>query len=756
MKMMLTSTNCLPAPAVLVQETRLSTPLCALFILTGALLAACGGSNPSNPTTDGPSANPQGYCANARVDLSPPASTVLNDVGGAAANLVKSQSRPGMSDWAPQSLGLRSSSEADFAASDRGVVLPRDRGSTMHGGLRSEDEFDTVLAPAIEHQWTAEPNIFVPEGPIFGDYLVFASGPFSWPGTALDFSMTALDRESGARVWQVVPSQTAQTGALLTLRDTQTSEIIVYGGGGLGIFAVTESGEMRWCSNTGLDFPENPLEGGGIRNHLFGLNYHRPTDSIVGVYSTGDLLAIDRQTGEIIGRGRLNGAPGKPDALNLPQFIIDGAEREFREVFVPDGIEIPEGSSFIQPLIDIILGGAVVVSNFYAADPDSDLLWIAGTLPDEADGTEDGLADFGALNAVRLRKGMGVDQAFDVHCQIRFEGGTASTPALQAGGHRIYTSDTNGNVLAFDQDCDQVWSFNTGSDINASLTVSATDGAIYAPTTDAVVKIEDLGDRAELRWRSNYDKAFVGGELLGPVTRLVGQIRQATGGLVPVGLPIGNLVNVLSAENALFVQGAIGLKLGENPNAFSPIIMATILLDKDTGEVLNATASREESVSVTTADQEGAVYLANSPLRRLFVRGLFRTQNGLLDGLLDAGLAPLLPSVVGGVSKYAPKESFDLLARDASCHAQRRLERWLAEMGLATTSFERSLEAEVARNLLRQARGALAQAVNLGEVSPAESEDISTNLDEAQLALTNAQVARARDEFAATCMALQQ
>ena len=85
------------------------------------------------------------------------------------------------------------------------------------------------------------------------------------------------------------------------------------------------------------------------------------------------------------------------------------------------------------------------------------------------------------------------------------------------------------------------------------------------------------------------------------------------------------------------------------------------LLDRETGRLRYATNQAEESSSVTRVGPDGSIYIAHSPVRHLFTRGL-------LGGVLGDRL---LPPVIGGVSKYGSRRP-DLLARDAFCAAADR------------------------------------------------------------------------------------
>lgn len=706
-------------------------------------LVACHESKP--PGTPDGGIDADGYCGEMQVSFEPAENPVMTEVAGTAKYLIDQRANPVLTQYSPLGIAARSIAEATHP-----VLTANDRYYTLHGGVRSSDEVDVAFPPSFEHLWTAEPDLYLPEGPTFGDEGLYAASAYFFPDTALDYSLVSLDMQTGARRWKVTPGQTGQGGATLVLKDPATGGNVVYGGGSRAIFALEESGKVRWCRNTGFDVPVNPFDVQGIE-HMFGINYHARSDTVVAIYSSGNLIAFDRRSGRIVARLLMPGAPAVPgEPLPIPQPLFTAGERAFRASFVPPGYELPEGYTIIGALTTAILGGGIRVANYYAMDPDSDLLWIASTLGDEADGHIDGQAEYGALYGIRLRNGR-----FDIHCTIPFEGGSASTPDVRPGGDRIYTSDAFGRVLAFDRDCRQLWATEVGQQVIGSLAVSSVGNEIYASTGQDIFKLEDRGDSGPIIWTSKAEQSLVAGASLMPLLLGLNDALDAAGVPLPASARVNNLEIAGIGENGVMVQSALGIQVSaDNALSFLPVAMSMTLLDRVTGEVINATAAQEESVAVISSGQDGALYIGNSPIRRALLRGLLEPgEGGIVPAPLDPVTSLLVPPLVGGVSKYGPRSGFIHFVRDASCLAQRRLEAWQRGGPGASIGFPLSGERASVLNLLGQAAANLAPAFAAGELSGTLQEEIGAALSTAHIEVERNRPAAALEPLGQVCTA---
>lgn len=417
---------------------------------------------------------------------------------------------------------------------------------------------------------------------------------------------------------------------------------------------------------------------------------------------------------------------------------------------------VPDDFSMARVLIDAILGGGDVIANFFSTDPDSDLLWVAATADDLADEVADGLAAFGALYGLRLARTGDPDDAFSIHCEISFEGGSASTPGVKAGGDRIYTADAFGNVLAYDRDCNPLWTIPVGIDegeqVVASITVSSTDNELYAVTPLDVAKITDLGDRARIDWRAELEPAFTAGALLLAAPVAVDNIARSLGFSTPASIVAANMTTAMVAENVVAVAGGLGIKIVQGGPIVLPLSLAMVLLDRETGAVMNATAAQEESIGALVAGRDGDIYLGNSPLRRAAVRGLVEPDNGgVVPAPLDPLTSTLIPPLIGGYSRYAPVEGFDQHARDAACFAQRRLEAWLRGQETVDYPFSESVEAVTVRSLVAQARNSANRALARSELNAERFHSVLAQLDQIQPELQRNDPSRALDAASVAC-----
>ncbi len=125
-----------------------------------------------------------------------------------------------------------------------------------------------------------------------------------------------------------------------------------------------------------------------------------------------------------------------------------------------------------------------------------------------------------------------------------------------------------------------------------------------------------------------------------------------------------------------------------------PDIVGTGILDRDSGKVRAFIGGGEETVAVMSTGPDGAIYLGNSPVRRIFSR------------VLGLSTAPL----VGGITKFASDDPRRLM-RDAACAAAAR-----GRNAAAQTSCEDGVRADAVQvgelidQVRREAPGAVAAA----------------------------------------------
>lgn len=720
------------------QQQIKGTPMLNRQLLAGMLGFLCLAGLPAF-------ANASGYCSQLTVHYGQPQAPASGLMVLPAA-LVKQQNDPDISGYTPATIMQGSAAERDNP-----ILAAGDRFFALHGGVRSADEALVISGPSLEYKWTAEPNAYLPEGPSYGDQGVYFSHVFTFPNSDLDYAMGSVSPETGQRRWIAAPGQFGQGSAPLVLDSPETGGKMIYGGGAEAIFAINEEGQLQWCSETGLPTGDPVLDiNDSIGSHLYGINYQPQGDLLVAIYGTGTLVAFDRATGQRLANYELPGEPA-PDSsgIVLSDVMKDGAENAMRKQFVPPGYVLPDGFSMMDTLIAALLGGGSKVNNYFAVDPDSGALWIAATYDDSADGKTDGVSEFGALYRIESQR-HGKKVSFSVHCAIPFNGGSASTPAVAPGGERIYTSDSFGKVLAYDAECQRRWALDLGEQVVGSLSISSTDKNIYAATGSSVFRIQDAGNSGTLIWRANLGEAFYDGSVLTDTLNSLGSL-ESLGVKLPVKLTTANLDLAAITENAILMEGALGMQIDpDNSLMFGPMAMALIALDKQDGSVLNATPAREETVSVISTSQRGEVYLSNSPIRRVVMRGLAEQAALLGDYYL---INQLVPPITGGISRYGISNHRQV-ARDNACFAERRLTTWLMS-GMGSGDILLAPESPLIHRMLDAGENQLRTAWYNGEVGPLDYHSALSRIQDASDLFQSLQLLAARDKLATACQMLQ-
>lgn len=245
---------------------------------------------------------------------------------------------------------------------------------------------------------------------------------------------------------------------------------------------------------------------------------------------------------------------------------------------------------------------------------------------------------------------------------------------------------------------------NVGSQVAASIAVSADNAEMFAVTRYDIIKLIDHGRSGSIEWRAKLD-AYPGFDNFNALTPTI----TANGILVSVGA---------------------GRRIGEQ-QLMSKFGMG--LLDRDSGELRSFAEGREESIAVSAVGPDGAAYTAGSPVRRAIARAVFG----------DA-----LPPLVGGIHRYRPLR-YDLLARDAACAAAGRAARWLATDPVHKAS-QRDDVAQIGI-LLRQAIDALAPATQRGELAAERSGEIATSLAGALTSLAGMELGVASSHLGNVC-----
>jgi len=523
---------------------------------------------------------------------------------------------PARTTWRPE--GCRS------VPAENDVIGTHSRWRLLHSDIAASDEVSIALAPVFAPDWHTENATFHVTVPVFDKSGNLYAVPYL---PHENIALISLNPDTGARRW-AIPGTGAPVGACapITLDDPDNAgEDVIYVTLKDRAFAVRPDGTTIWDVPTGLT-----LSGVNSRDSTSGNSYLPQRDAIVGLTTGGDLYLLDRKTGAQLLDAPFS-MPGEPSplgpGLTIPANIVAAAE-----ALLDPFINFPPSSTFAD-FLAAILGNGIEVSNSFAIDAHSGRMWVAATAPDAEDGSVDGESALGALYGLDVVDGMGGPE-ISIACRRDFVGGSASTPGIRSDGTRIYVADNSGNVLAIDEDCNEVWSLPLGSQITGSISVASDNDELYASTQTDIVKIKDNGGAGAVVWVADLE------------------VYKST---VPNRENFNTLLASISANGVGFMAG-IGIPPGVLGNLGLPFKVGYGVLDRETGKVRYFADGLDESVAELDAGPDGAYYNANSPIRRAFTLAL-----------AGSATAPL----EGGIRKFAPRR-VDLLVRDAICAAADR------------------------------------------------------------------------------------
>ncbi len=575
---------------------------------------------------------------------------------------------------------------------------------TMHTGPNNSDNVWLAVAPRLELDWVAETSFYAPERSTYDFYV--PEGPtydnegnlyFSPLFPQENVSLVSLDAETGQRNWEIEGNESnnnAGSGAILILNDPDNAgKQIIYHMTYTEAMALKPDGTEIWRTATGLTLPD-VVPGVRSTTHSFGFNYHPQTDSLVGLTINGELLQFDRKTGKKSApMAQVPGSPAVSELPPLPQLIIDASNALTDEVFG----KTPSGLSFFSTIIDVIFGGGSVVTNFFAIDPNTGLIVVAATADDEADGTMDGLSEFGAIYSYELVDDGAGGLEFNRLNSIEFIGGTGSTPSISEDGSRVYVSDNVGNLIALDHELEEIWRYDVGEPLAASVAVSPDNAELYAVTRNDVFKLTDLGDSGRLDWTATLD-AFKDDPDIAIEFNALTPTIAANG----VAISVGGAVPAPISGQSLMVKVGVGL------------------LDRETGKLRSFTEGREESIAVTSVGPQGGIYTASSPVRRVSGKA-FNPEN------------PDVATIIGGISRYKPVRN-DLLVQDATCAAGVRARNAATIAASAPDSAAEDIRQ--IQVLIDQSRAAIGRAVIEGDLDATSAAPLNAGLDRAEANLT--------------------
>lgn len=701
------------------------------------------------------------------------------------AMFVNKHSYVSLTDYMPE--GER---QANYVELENPYIPAADHFYGFHSGLRSTDETHVVYPPVFRETWVSDREAYVPEGPSTDSAgNTYYTHLFPFYGTKMNTLMVSLDAETGARRWQYGPGQIGQGGAPLVLMHPVHGEV-VYSGGAESIVALkAKDGSFLWETPTEISISTSYVDRDGnlvsvdnktdgsmvpfsmkiaIDYHLWGLNYHPATDALVALYSDGSIRVFDRETGHPLKLAdgtfpKIGGAIAKvnDDLPNDPS-LVKYANEAFREGFIDIHPELGEDDvqgDFIENIVAAVLGGEAQISNYFSIDPSSNSIWLASTMADEADGVVDGFAEWGGLFRYDLsRHGNSIE--FAEVCSQAFPGGSASTPTIRADGQRVFVADSFKSVLAIDRDCQIRWQVDIGDQAVGSLGLSSVGSELYVATGNSVQKIQIKQDEsgvesATISWEADLSEGFRAKG--GLFNHLVASINHTFKREIPYQLDVGNLQISGIGDNGIVIQSALGVRLNESGATaaqMAPLVVATNLLDRETGAVLNSSVASEESISVITTASDGSVFIGNSPVRRAFLRGMLlklREEAGLMKG---GFVDQLVPPLSGGIARFFAVNKFDLFSRDLVCSANSRLAN--AIENYLDDGFSAGVKLDWLTTLafLSQAQSHIKHAEQGNEITGFTAQRLLRNLNQAESALSAANYVQAASLLDASCRRL--
>jgi len=617
------------------------------------------------------------------------ASALITPTASAQLTSLKDFDLPAASAWVPE--GCRDVEASSDAQASRATWR------SLHSDVRSSDEITAAIAPVFETEWVSEPDTYNPTGPVFdseGNVYFAPIAPIE------PVVMISIDPDDGSRRWAIPNTTTAVPGfhTPLVLKDpTDPTEEAIFLVMSDRAIAVRPDGSTIW--DVEVPFP--------TAGPIIGIQYHAPTDSLIGVSTDGYLLGISRTTGaltlpvvELPGEA----TPTPPPNLPLPVAGCLAAKIATLTDLAGAGLTIVD-------FINLLLGNGIEVANSFSIDPNTGRLWVAATAPDDLDDNPgDGISEFGALYGIDVVPDGAGYLAYRA-CRADFSGGTAATPTIKADGTRIYAADNDTSVLAYDaRDCTQIWSLDVGEQVFGSIGVSSDNQELYASSRSAVRQLFDRGDHAELGWASAPEVFNIPAPLQGALSHF-------------------NLLLAGVSTTGVSVQVGVGVR---TPARDLPFQQAIVVLDRETGEPKWAAEGLDESVGVMSMAPNGSSYIGNSPLRRIIALCILELQAaGIIPPTIPLPFPPaaITPQPVGGITKYGAQRR-DLFIRDGVCAAEDRA-RNAAEYSNVCSD---SAVADIGqiRDLIDQARNAAPLAIESGDLSASQWQRIDKELAKAE------------------------
>ncbi len=374
------------------------------------------------------------------------------------------------------------------------------------------------------------------------------------------------------------------------------------------VFAFTPDGKVKWVKDLP---PVQPGDWMAVAAHpvnSFTTAAFTPAGHLLGVTNFGDVVILDRATGESLNQ-----------PYRLPGLLAPYADKEAMPGSVlGNGLMDP---AFREWAWQVIFGGSMRSANTPAVAANG-RIYVVGS------GTKEGMGALYALDASPSANGLSLQLAFATDIGL----GSGSSPALSPAEDQVYVSDEEGWFYGIDAAAGTInWKVKTAAAAGAAAV--GPDGIIYAlqARAPAVVAIDPRG---KILWESDS-------------TRLA-QTRLPSSFLLGDPVATGN-GNPTVAADAVLVPVVYGYNV-PMLGFTAPVYSVVEALDLKTGEaVRDVVGLPGDSSGITAVLPDGTIVSSIGAALTSAVRPL----QGVIDLLLPDDLTML--GATGGVQVALPK-----------------------------------------------------------------------------------------------------
>jgi len=419
---------------------------------------------------------------------------------------------------------------------------------------------------------------------------------------------------TGELLWQSEPWQTARDSvdacAVLS-SPIVDAEGDIYINDCNQLFAYTPDGTIKWVTPLPAPRPGDWVAAGELPVNAFTTAVFTAEGEVLGVTNFGDVLVIDRATGEVLNSPwRLPGLlPPASDVVPLPSSLfaggmIDPAIREWAWQLLFGG----NMRSANTPAVAVETGGRV---------------FVAATSVREGQGALYGLDLHYGPDGIDIHLGFAMDMG----------PGSGSSPALSPSGHQVYVSDEEGVFYAIDAVSGEIaWRVQTQA--AAAAAAVGRDGSIYALQVQAPALVA-ISPAGKILWQSDLDE-LAGSSL--PPSWLLGN-----------AVAVGN-GNPTVLKDDVLVPVVYGYEINVGRSIFLPVLSSVVAIDLASGIGLrNVLELEDDSSGVTAVLPDGTIINSLGATSTSALSELAPLASWLLPGDYQI-LAPL-----GGVQVSVPK-----------------------------------------------------------------------------------------------------